>query len=63
MSAKTMYLTVSGWKTKGRIVLDAIDIVCGQCTKAGQDRCEGLYDVCERCAVVEIADRMRRLED
>lgn len=62
--SKTYYLDPSGeWKTEERIVLDAIDVVCGQCVKGGDDRCEGLRDICEGCAVVEIADRMRRLEE
>jgi len=61
--SKTFYLTNGGaWKTKEEIVLDAIDVVCGECMKGGDERCEGLRDVCEGCAVVEIANRMHEIK-
>ena len=52
----TYYLTNSGeWKTKSRIVLDAIDVVCGECDYAPED--VSGCDPCEGCHVIEIAAR------
>lgn len=53
----TYYLDNDGmWKTKERIVLDAIDIVCGACDYIPED--ETGIDPCEGCKVVETAARM-----
>ena len=55
--SKTYYLTPNGeWKTKERIVLDAIDIVCGACDYVPED-VSGV-DPCEGCKVAETAGRM-----
>ena len=57
MTTTTYYLTNSGeWKTKERIVLDAIDIVCGACDYVPED-VSGI-DPCKDCRVAEIAARM-----
>lgn len=51
-----LYLTPNGWKSKARIVLDAIDVVCGQCCYIPED--ETGIDPCKNCKVVETANRM-----
>ena len=57
--SETYYLTGSGeWKTRSDIVLDAIDVVCGECDYTRED-VSGV-DPCAGCKVIGIAERMWR---